>query len=676
MNMPPLTAASRNLVKFCHHMPHDQLAGCFSADFGFRAEFSRFSILKNYGTLPGPDECFSHIQMDARPLFAKLLGMELEYPGADQTLAPYSTMNYYRSHIEELFHHTARTCQCSPPIQGRCVVFFSATDVLTIRYSLKNKSRVPVDLRARWFSRPSPGLARKLEFREDGFRHSCVQKVFTEYEASATVSGCGFAERDDRLESEWQDVVLEAGELREWTFVVRFNDAVPTGESKDLAGAIEAVEARYEALPELPAHLSRFQPLALRAAGIVLSCRYMERDPSGKSLPTVHGGKCGVEALWFWDTCTTVLGSALMQDEEVGWNSLRLLCEGIAEDGEPFARYHVGEYEVGAQNPILAWGVWNFHTLCPNPAHLAEVYPALQRYVNWWLENWRTESGLYCFANKDGCLGLDDALSTMENFPIALQPGETWSRKDWGRKLENNFETVDLNCHLYLETQALARISRTLGLDEQGEAWEARAAELGEKIHARLFNPEAGVYQSRHKVSGRFSEIVSLESFLPIYAGITPRPLAQKLCRDYLLDPRHFYTQLPFPTLDASHEAFRSGGSLYEPPGYPGALVQQAYWQGRTWLNYNYFIVGALQQAGLPEEADQAVVKILDAVNRSESIYECYDPLSGTGTGHAEFPWAAASVLAMLYGLYRMGPLGEDPLRAGDSRPALTSPLG
>ena len=88
--------------------------------------------------------------------------------------------------------------------------------------------------------------------------------------------------------------------------------------------------------------------------------------------------------------------------------------------------------------------------------------------------------------------------------------------------------------------------------------------------------------------------------------------------------------------------------------------MQQAYWQGRTWLNYNYFIVGALQQAGLSEEADQAVVKILDAVNRSESIYECYDPLSGTGTGHAEFPWAAASVLAMLYGLYRMGPLGEN----------------
>jgi hypothetical protein len=84
-------------------LPQDQLHESFAADFAFRSEHSRVSFLKNHGTLPGPDETFSHLQQDARPLFEKLLGLEIEYPGAPRALQPYSSMNYYCSHIEEFF---------------------------------------------------------------------------------------------------------------------------------------------------------------------------------------------------------------------------------------------------------------------------------------------------------------------------------------------------------------------------------------------------------------------------------------------------------------------------------------------------------------------------------------------------------------------------------------------
>lgn len=659
---PSFTAASRNLVRFCRHMPHEQLAECFATDFAFRAEYSRFSVLKNYGTLPGPDECFSHIQMDARPLFTKLLGMELEYPGGNIPLLPYSSMNFYRSHIEEFFHHTVPTCKPGPPVQGRCFIHFASTDVLHIRYELRNTSQADIDLRLRFFSKPAEGIAHSLEYLEDGFRHSCRQHVFREYNASATLTGCAFHETDGRLETAWEDVCLGGGKRQTWEFQICFDEEENGSAPLSIQDAVNKMEGYYAALPELPSHLKCYEHLALRAAGIVQSNRYMERDLQGRRIPVLHGGKAGVEALWFWDTCTTVLGSALMKDEEVGWNSLRMLCEGIAEDGTPFARYHVGQYEVGAQNPILAWGVWNFHSLCPDPDALATCYPALQRYVNWWLGKWTQPGGLCSFAEGEGCLGLDDALSTMMDCPIALSPGEKWYEKSWGQKRESRFETPDLNAHLYLEMKALGLIARTLGRAEQAEAWEERAERFGQILHERLFNPEAGIYQARRTEDGKFSGLVSAESFLPIYAGITPRPIAQKMCRDYLLNPDHFYTLLPFPTLDRSHEAFRSSGSLYEPPAFPGAVVQQSYWQGRAWLNYNYFMVGALNQAGLTAEADAAALKILDVVSRHESLYECYDPLTGTGTGHAEFPWAGASALALLHGLYRNGPLGPDPL--------------
>jgi putative isomerase len=223
------------------------------------------------------------------------------------------------------------------------------------------------------------------------------------------------------------------------------------------------------------------------------------------------------------------------------------------------------------------------------------------------------------------------------------------------------FESVDVNCQLYLELRALACMARALGRPREAQAWDERAATLAGRIQRELFNPAAGIYQARSTVDGRFNEIVSLESFLPIYAGITPRPLAQRLCREFLLNPDRFYTTLPFPTLDRSHEAFRSSGGLYTPPANPEALVQQAYWIGRTWLNYSYWMVGALNQAGLVKEADATAEKILDAVSRNETIYECYDPLTGTGTGHAEFPWGAASVLALAFRLYRHGPLAQHP---------------
>jgi Trehalase len=657
----PFTERSRNLVRFCKHAPHEQLHESFSADFGFRDALSHFSILKNYGTLPGPDDCFSHIQMDARPLFEKLIGLEIEYPGTPYPLRPNSSMNYFRSHIEEFFHHTGPQHHPFPPVEGRCLMFFSGTDVLKVEFELVNKSAADVDLRLRWFSVPAQGLGHRILLQPDGFRHECVQQVHREYTASASLSGCVFQQASNRLESAWQDVRLAAHQKRSWEFVVCFNDAMPESARATLAQAIMAVESRYAALPELPVAWKHFEPLALCATGIVLSARYLERDLQGTPVPTVHGGKCGVEALWFWDTATTLLGSGLMKDANVGWGSVRLLCDGISDDGKPFVHYCDGRYIEGVQNPILAWGVWNFHSLCPDRDQLARSYPALQRYVDWWVRNCdATGSGLFIYPAGAGT-GLDDALQWQEEFPISLEPGQHWHAKTWGNSRPDRFESVDTNTHLYLEMKALGAMARELGRDADANAWEERAATLGERIHTLLFNAEAGIYQARSIEDGRFNNLVSLESFLPIYAGITPRPLAQQLCRTYLLNPRHFYTTLPFPTLDRSHEAFRSSGSLYEPPEYPGSLVQQAYWIGRTWLNYSYWMVGALNQAGLGHEADAAAQRILEAVSRSESIYECYNPLTGTGTGHAEFPWGAASVLALLFQLYKQPAVPELP---------------
>ena len=647
-------ARSRNLTRFCRQLVPEQLHADFSADFGFRAEGSRFSILKNHGTLPGPDDCFAHIQIDARPLFQKLLGLEVKYPGATAgSLKPYSSRNYYRSHIEELFHHCARQHAPFPPVTGRCTMFFGGTDVLQIVYELHNQSAANVAVQLRWFSEPQAGQQSKTQLRRTGFNYECVQRVSAPYRVAAAVTGAPFQRRGNRLITGWHDATLPAHKTKSWTFTVRFNGAAAP--PRGLTQAVRNIAKHYASLPALPREWRHFEPVVLRAAGILLSNRYTERTGAC----TIHPGKTGTEALWFWDTATNVLGLGLLGDAATGWNSLRLLCDGIQADGNSFVRYCNGQYLPGVQNPILAWGTWNFHQLCPDRRALNRCYPALERYVNWWRTTRdRNGNGLFEWPGNC-CTGLDDALQWQDKFPIALRRGERWSQKNWGKSRPDLFASVDVNTQLYLEMRALALMARELGRSRAAQEWEQRARVLGKHITTKLFNPAVGVYQARHVVDGRFNAMISLESFLPIYAGLTPRPLARRLCRAYLLNPRRFYTVLPFPTLDLQHDAFRSGGDLYAPPQRPGSLVQRAYWIGRTWLNYSFWMVGALQQAGLPQAADAAAERILDAVSRNESIYECYDPLTGVGNGHAEFSWGAAAVLALAFRLYRRGPLWQ-----------------
>ena len=51
--------------------------------------------------------------------------------------------------------------------------------------------------------------------------------------------------------------------------------------------------------------------------------------------------------------------------------------------------------------------------------------------------------------------------------------------------------------------------------------------------------------------------------------------------------------------------------------------------------------------------------RILTAVGRGEGINECYDSLTGFGTGHPEFMWSSAGVLMMADGFYRRPPVVE-----------------
>jgi putative isomerase len=376
---------------------------------------------------------------------------------------------------------------------------------------------------------------------------------------------------------------------------------------------------------------------------------------------TIHVGKSGTAATWFWDTGVTLPGLGLLREREAAAGAVRILTAGIQPDGTPPVTYERQQYLYGYQIPLLTWGVGHYLALCPDSALLADAYEPLARYVRHWLDRYTVAHDLVIY--PPGGTSLDDALRWHSGSPLTPRPGQPWWQQEWGQSRPDLYASPDINAFLYLELRTLAEMADALGKADEARGWRERAERLAAAINAWLIEPGTRTYQDRHIESGTFTGMISMASFIPVYAGIAPRESAEALCRDYLLAPEHFLTAMPFPVIDRAHPTFRSGGFLHQPAAFPGALVQQSYWRGRTWIHGDCWLLGALWQTGLRAEADAVADRILEAVSRSEGIHECYDSLTGFGNGHPEFMWSAAGVLMIAHRFYAQPPVAR--LRGG-----------
>jgi PA14 domain/Bacterial alpha-L-rhamnosidase 6 hairpin glycosidase domain/Glycosyl hydrolase family 63 C-terminal domain len=141
--------------------------------------------------------------------------------------------------------------------------------------------------------------------------------------------------------------------------------------------------------------------------------------------------------------------------------------------------------------PIASLAVWRLHEHRPDPAFLAEVYPHLVRWHDWWMTardgnhngllEWGSEQHYWQGAQYE--TGWDDNVA----FADTLLVGNT-----------QNADAVDLSSLWSIDAEFLSRIAKALGKTEDAKRFESDRDAMNKRINDHLWNEELGIYCSRY----------------------------------------------------------------------------------------------------------------------------------------------------------------------------------
>ena len=298
--------------------------------------------------------------------------------------------------------------------------------------------------------------------------------------------------------------------------------------------------------------------------------------------------------MWLWDSAFHSLGSYYV-DRELAKDCIRSVLTKQRQDGFiPHTMAPDPSYDSDmTQPPLVAWVAGQLYAQTHDGAFLLEVYPKISRHIVWITSNMdRLDTGLLQWEHRGPDSGMDNSPRFDDGF---------------------DFDAVDLSCFVANELEHLAKIARALDRAE-AERWLELRRRLAARIERRLWREEDGFYYDRLK-NGSWVDVMSVDHFMPLFAGVASHERAETLVRRHLLNPREFWTPFPVPSVSLSDENF-----------------ELDMWRGPTWINYNYLIIRGLERYGYLSEASSLARRTIGEIARwrgiGGSIYEFYDPFS------------------------------------------------
>lgn len=321
--------------------------------------------------------------------------------------------------------------------------------------------------------------------------------------------------------------------------------------------------------------------------------------------------------MWLWDSAFHAITFAQYDPQMAKEAFLAVLQCQTADGFIPHRMRTTTDVSDITQPQVLAWAALEVYRKTNDKDFLADCADKIAAFELWFLQNrdrngnglleWKTDfSNVRCRCDESG----------MDNSP----------RFDTTETLD----AIDASCFMVHDCRCLAEIYRILGNEEAAARFQKIADDMAEKINELLWDDAIGAYCDRTH-SDNLTHVLSVCSFLPLFAGVCTKERAAKLV-SLLHDEATFATPLPVPSISRNHADY-------------GADM----WRGCVWLNFNYFTILGLRRYGYEDEAQALLDRTLESVNRwfeaTGNVFEFYDAEDQTA------PWR----------LNRKGPQPEVP---------------
>ena len=341
---------------------------------------------------------------------------------------------------------------------------------------------------------------------------------------------------------------------------------------------------------------------------------------------------------WSWDSWKHAVGLAYF-NTDLAKKQIKLMFEFQNSDGF-VADCVYRDTSIENHNyrdtkpPLSAWAVAKIYEKDKDIEFIKYMYPKLKLYHQfWYTKRDHDQDGLCEYGSTDGSLIAAKWESGMDN---AIRFDNSNIVKNGENAYSIDQESVDLNAYLYAEKLYLAKLANVLTKTDEAKQYKNEAKTLKATIQSQFYDSEDGWFYDTTLDGKTFIKGEGSEGWTALWANAATQEQADAV-RIRMMNPKKFYTKVPFQTMSADHEKFNP---------------LKGYWRGPNWLDQAYFGVKSLRNYGFDEDANKATIQILKGgegiLGKGKAIRENYHPLTGQGLNARNFSWSAAHIIMLL----------------------------
>ncbi len=378
---------------------------------------------------------------------------------------------------------------------------------------------------------------------------------------------------------------------------------------------------------------------------------------------------------WNWDSAFVALGFATF-DRDRAWREIETLFDAQWTDGFlPHIVFRVDDPSYfpgpsvwrtgkspetsGITQPPVAASItrWMWESADHDEARVAALYPKLLAWHRWFhryrdplnkglvLCTHPWESGrdnspewdepanavdttkVEPYQRRDLALIDHDMRPSTDDYDRYIAILQSGRDNDWEHAAiakNGPFRVFDIGMTMILlrANRDLLRLAEFFGTSDECDELSSRI-KLTEESVDYLWDEESRAFCSRDAITGKSSSMVTSASFLSFYAGVGTPSQKEHLLENF--DRISKRVRYMLPSHDPDHDKFNS----------------ILYWRGPVWAIVNTMVALGLAEAGLEKAAARIYGDTRKLIEKT-GFYEAYCPITGEGTGGADFSWTAA----------------------------------